>query len=297
MTDRTILIVDDSPMDLLVAQGLVEKFGGWKVLTASDGPEALQVCATQLPDVVLTDLQMPEMDGFELVRALRSRHPSVPVILMTGKGSEDVAIKALQNGAASYVPKRSLSRDLAETLDQVMMASRTQSDQRRLIEYQTHLEAQFVLDNDPTLIPPLVGYLEDVMARMALCEQSGLVLIGVALHEALTNAIFHGNLEVSSSLREQDEKLYYGLAEERRKQSPWKDRRVHVTSRCSRYEAVFTIRDEGNGFDPSALPNPTDPSNLDRVSGRGLLLIRTFMDGVEHNETGSQITMTKRRYC
>ena len=72
--------------------------------------------------------------------------------------------------------------------------------------------------------------------------------------------------------------------------------RVYVTVRMSRVEAVFMIRDEGPGFDPASLPDPTDPANLERVSGRGLLLIQTFMDKVEHNETGNQITMVKRRY-
>ena len=114
--------------------------------------------------------------------------------------------------------------------------------------------------------------------------------------EALSNAIFHGNLEVSSTLREKEEAGYYRLANERRVQKPWCDRRVYVTVRMSRLEAMLMIRDEGPGFDPASLPDPTDPANLERVSGRGLLLIQTFMDRVEHNETGNQITMIKRRY-
>ena len=56
------------------------------------------------------------MDGLQLVQAIRSKYPGMPVILMTAHGSEDIAIQALQKGAASYVPKKSLARDLAETL-------------------------------------------------------------------------------------------------------------------------------------------------------------------------------------
>ena len=63
-------------------------------------------------------------------------------------------------------------------------------------------ETRFELDNDTGLIPPLVSFLEGEMARMKLCEPSSLVLLGVALHEAVTNAIHHGNLEVTSALRE-----------------------------------------------------------------------------------------------
>src|SRR5262249_4847370 len=116
----------------------------------------------------------------------------------------------------------------------------------------------------------------------------------VALREALINAIHHGNLEVGSDVRERNEKEYQALVEERRRQEPYMDRRVHVMAKQTRAEVVFVIRDEGAGFDPKTLPDPTDPTNMERISGRGLLLIRTFMDEVEHNDRGNQITMVKR---
>jgi anti-sigma regulatory factor (Ser/Thr protein kinase) len=109
------------------------------------------------------------------------------------------------------------------------------------------------------------------------------------------NAIHHGNLEISSSLRESDERTYYNLAEERRHQEPYVDRRVHVFAKETNREAMYVIRDEGPGFDPRTLPDPTDPTNIEKVSGRGILLIRTFMDEVNHNKTGNEITMIKRR--
>ena len=58
---------------------------------------------------------------------------------------------------------------------------------------------------------------------------------------------------------------------------------------------AFVIRDEGPGFDPRELPDPTDPTNLERPSGRGLLLMRTFMDDVSYNDDGNQVTLIKRR--
>ncbi len=68
-----------------------------------------------------------------------------------------------------------------------------------------------------------------------------------------------------------------------------------MSATLTRDSATFVIRDEGNGFDPATLPDPTDPANLGKVSGRGLLLIQTFMDRVEHNAKGNQITMIKYR--
>src|SRR5262249_9082757 len=103
-----------------------------------------------------------------------------------------------------------------------------------------------------------------------------------------------GNLEVSSDLRQQGDEPYHRLAEERRRQPPYRERRIRFTARITRDKATFVIRDEGPGFDPARLPDPTDPANLGRVGGRGLLLIRTFMDEVYFNATGNEITLVKR---
>ena len=111
--------------------------------------------------------------------------------------------------------------------------------------------------------------------------------------EAVTNAMFHGNLEVSSELRKKSPADYQRLADERRRQEPYSRRRVHITASESRDRIIYAVRDEGPGFDPSILPDPTLPENMLRVSGRGVLLIRTFMDRVEYNATGNQITMSK----
>ena len=75
------------------------------------------------PALVLTDIQMPEMDGLELVRQMKSRFPAIPVVLVTAYGSEEVAAIALKVGAASYVPKRNLNRDLVPTLQVVLEAA------------------------------------------------------------------------------------------------------------------------------------------------------------------------------
>jgi anti-sigma regulatory factor (Ser/Thr protein kinase) len=63
----------------------------------------------------------------------------------------------------------------------------------------------------------------------------------------------------------------------------------------SRYKATFVIADQGSGFDASQLPNPSDPIVLERPSGRGILLMRTFMDEVHYNSTGNLVTLVKHR--
>jgi two-component sensor histidine kinase len=122
----------------------------------------------------------------------------------------------------------------------------------------------------------------------------------MALKEALLNALFHGNLEISlEHMQEVQNKLIQekdiSLVEQRRCESPYRDRRIFVDVKISPEEARFVIRDDGSGFDVSAVPQPGDPTALEREEGRGLMLIRTFMDEVMHNEPGNEITMVKRK--
>ena len=289
-----VLVVDDAAVDRRMTGGIIEQQLGWRVGYAEDGATALAAMDLEAPRLVLTDLRMPGLDGLELVAAVRSRFPSVPVVLMTAFGNESIAIQALRIGAASYVPKQSLDRDLASTLEQVLAVSQKERRQQRLLDRLWHTESHFVLDNDPTLIPHLVMHVQEYLVKLQLCDPTEKIRIGVALEEALLNALFHGNLELSSELRQQGDDPYHRLADERRQQAPYRNRQVHFTCKLSRSEAVFTIRDEGPGFDPSTLPDPTDPANLGRVGGRGLLLIRTFMDEVSFSATGNQITLVKR---
>ena len=131
---------------------------------------------------------------------------------------------------------------------------------------------------------------------MNLVDKAGLIRVGTALHEALVNAMEHGNLELTSELRESEHASdYRKLVDERRQLPPYCDRRVLVIARFSRQEGIFVVRDDGNGFDPAKLADPRDPANLQKCSGRGLFLIRTFMDEVRFNDRGNEITMIKRR--
>lgn len=289
-----VLVVDDSAMDRCLAGRLLEKNSDWNVNYAQNGVEALESFANQIPDIVITDLQMPEMNGLELVQAIKAQYPLTPVILMTAKGNEQIAVEALQQGAASYVPKRALSRDLSETVGRVLSATQEQREQARLVGQMSNCRFEFEMESDFGMIASLTGYLQRVLREMSICEEHDLVRVGIALEEALVNAVYHGNLEVSSKLREVDHKQYYDLARQRLKEDPFQSRRTYVTAEFNRTGAHYSIRDEGPGFDPLELPDPTDPANLDRPCGRGVLLMRTFMDEVKFNETGNQVQMIKR---
>lgn len=293
-TPPIILVVDDSAIDRRVAGRVLEK-AGWLVAYAADGAIALEQIAAAQPNLVVTDLQMPNLDGLQLVEQIRERFPRVPVILMTGHGSESIAIAALRAGASGYVPKRTLADELPTVIDQVLAASQSAERRSQVLDCQTRRTARFEIHNDPALVQPLIAVLQQDVLSMGLCDATAVTRIGVALEEALLNAIYHGNLGVSSKLKEQDDKQFYNLARERRDETPYRERRVRIAVRMSHDEALFVIADEGPGFDVASLPDPTDPAYLDRPSGRGLLLMRAFMDEVTYNPIGNRVALVKRR--
>ncbi len=289
-----ILVVDDNPGDRGLAKAFLSELPDLTILEAEDGQAGLDMIGqAPVPDLVLTDLRMPKVDGLELVRTAHQQHPEVPIILMTSFGNEQVAVEALGAGAASYVPKSHLADDLLETAERVMRIARIRHQRKHLNRHLESCEMRFTLDNDPTLIPALIGALQENIERMGFGDENERTRVAMALQEALDNALYHGNLEVSSDLKETDRDAYYELAQQRRDETPYLDRRIHVTVCESRQQVKYVIRDEGPGFNPDTLPDPTLPENMERASGRGLLLIRTFMDQVNHNDTGNQVTLVK----
>ena len=290
-----VLVVDDSPVDRRLAGRLIEKLGDMEVFYAEDGQAALQQVEAHLPEVVVTDMQMPNLDGFGLVEAMKSQYPLIPVILMTAAGSEAVAVRALQAGAASYVPKITLADALADVTARVLSMSQTQRSQTRLQNRVRRSITEYEVETDRELVLSLSSHMQQQFNAMRICSDIDGLRIGIALEEALLNAFYHGNLECSSRLREEDCQRYTDLANQRCTEAPYKDRRIFVTVSMSRDEASWVIRDEGPGFDPTELPDPTDPEYLERPHGRGLMLMRTFMNEVSYNDKGNEVRMVKKR--
>jgi CheY-like chemotaxis protein len=295
-----VLVVDDSAVDRRLIGALLERDTNWTIEYAEDGSRALSQIKEFVPDLVVTDLLMPEMDGLELVTAIRIFHPGVPVILITAHGSESLALEALERGAASYVPKSQFAETLVRTVEQVLALARADRSHKCLIECLAATEFTFSLDNDPALIDSLVDLIQGILVGMALLDSAGRLRVAMALEQALMNALYRGNLEIGfGQMQEPREKLLQGdvasLVEKRRSEPPYRDRRVFVQARITRGEARLVVRDEGPGFDVKSVPAPDDPKAMEQERGRGLVLMRSFMDEVTFNEAGNEVTMVKRR--
>jgi len=296
-----ILVAEDSATQATQIRGLLEE-ANYEVDVVSNGKEALQRLRSGTdPDLVLTDMVMPVMDGLQLVRAVRVHYSDIPVILMTSQGTDAIAIEALEDGAAGYVPKSQVSLRLIDEIAQVLHVSQVNRSYERLLGCLTRTEFSFQLSNDVELIDPLVDLLLQMMAGMRLCDSTGRVRVGLAIEHAFLNALYRGNLEISPADMVTTREMMVqgapsaGLAAQRLSQSPYCDRRIALDVKMSPDEARFVIRDEGPGFDTSKLPNRGDPEVLEEKGGHGLLLMRTFLDEVTFNARGNEVTMVKRR--
>lgn len=302
-----ILLVDDSPVDRALIQGVLESQTQppWHVDAVASAQEAIETIRTGVdsadsnsparrPSVLLTDLQMPGINGIELIAEVKKIDPDLPILLITNNDNVEIAISALRAGATSFSPKRSLATDLVTTIKQILeVAQRMRYTHSQSFAAVPDHQA-FVLENESSLIGPAI---ENLQSGLPSWSHKDRLQIGMAIEEALTNAMHHGNLEVCSKLREGDtDREYYREIAQRKQQLKYRARKVRVEAEFSDKHICIQISDEGAGFDPASVPDPRDSANLDRISGRGLLLIRSFMDQVAHNAVGNQITMTKMRH-
>jgi DNA-binding NtrC family response regulator len=128
---RSILVVDDDPTMREMVQDLLEA-RSFEVATAPSAEDAIELARDRSFDAVLTDLQMPEMDGLGLLGSLRDLHPELPVILMTSFGSIQTAVAAMQAGAHDYVTKPFETESLLLTIERALEKRDLQEENRRL---------------------------------------------------------------------------------------------------------------------------------------------------------------------
>ncbi|QDV28340.1 DNA-binding response regulator CreB [Planctopirus ephydatiae] len=292
---RVVLLEHNLAEASRMARLLAEQ--GFEVEITKTPAEAIQACQKSPPDLVVTDMpeKRTDADDMSFIKWLHQHQRQVPIVLSLSRNEEICALQALETGAVSYIRKRLLEQDLPQTLKNTYGLLQRMTGQKRIRKALVRAHFQYQLENDPTLTPAVLAGVEDELKLTSLFELADITRMIIGLHEAIDNAIFHGNLEVSSALRDVGAtKSYFELAESRRHLSPYRERHVDFEMQLSREGAEFLIQDEGPGFNPQALPDPTAAANLERPSGRGLLLIRSFFDEVEYSPTGNELRLKKK---
>jgi len=275
-----ILVVDDSSVDRNLVRRLLEKRPEFHVEFASNGLEAIEHIELSTPLLVVSDLNMPEMDGLALVKQMRHRFPTIPVILMTAFGSEDIAVEALTEGAADFVPKHLLGTELLKAVDSNLAVAAGDRRHVNLTRYLRFEKLQYEIPSEPQWIAPVADEIQQSAVNFGVVLPADRMRLSKCLVEALRNAVVHGRPQPTDTPAGTTSATLG----------------VTVDVEFTPAEARFIIRDQGPGFDPLTVVHPRlDPQHLTAEKGRGLTLIQLFMDEVHFNETGNEISMLKRR--
>lgn len=214
-------------------------------------------------------LEVPNIEQFDLVITdLDVNSPSPPELNGKGPASErEQHIKAFKVSAANFTRSEFDENELKELVATLLDYKLRHIDGKESVQ-ELHESIEFELPSAISLMHIILEYLIKRVEKLGVikAEQSNLF---VALDEAFVNAVKHGNKFDVKKL-------------------------VRITAEVSKLEARFTIEDEGEGFDVNSIPDPLDPANLFKTSGRGVLFIYNIMDEVEYNERGNRLTMIKR---
>ena len=262
MEKRRILIVDNNDELRVLLQQTLGRLGH-EVIVTGEREKALRRDDLDSFDLIISDLSEAEVNG-EPISELHRKH------LVTPLGEQFNApgvIKAFKMGAANYLRMPYNREELREIVEQ-KLAQKLRYINDPIIFSHVHEKIEFELPSDLALMNGVLDYLQERVAKLGLIrpERSNLF---VALDEAFVNAVKHGNKNDLTKL-------------------------VKITADLSPKEAAFTVEDEGEGFDIREIPDPCDPENLFRSSGRGVLLIYNIMDEVEYNAQGNRVKMVKR---
>src|SRR5512143_196079 len=176
-----VLLVDDERSVLVALKELVQG-RGWEPLLATSGAEALEL--VERADAVVTDFSMPEMDGLELLRAVRERDDGLPVILLTARGSERLAVRAIKAGAYEYVPK-------PFDVDEMVGALERALETRELRQRNRQLTAEHAIGRRVVGRSPVMRQLLDATARVASKDITVLVRGETGTGKELIGSLLH----------------------------------------------------------------------------------------------------------
>ena len=290
-----LLVVDDSATQITLIQSIVQKLG-FTVWTASDGKEALKLLRDQQPDLVVTDMQMPEMNGLELIRKMREICPLVPAILVTAFGNEHLAAEALGVGAANYISKDHIGILLPDIARRILKFTEANAESLDLKGTLDRTSFDFLLDCSIERITPLVCLQLRLLAAMNVLHTGERIRIAEALHYLLLYSIVHGNLEepVDATPLSIDQAI--SLVQSRRDDEATRsmsERNVTLRLEVTNREARFIVANQGSGQSIHHAPLPGTPQSFADERGRGMLLLTSVMNEVFIDPTTYDVTMVK----
>jgi anti-sigma regulatory factor (Ser/Thr protein kinase)/ActR/RegA family two-component response regulator len=266
MDRRRILIVDDND-ELRAALETVLRELGHDVVATNDREAALLRADLDGFDLIISDLTDDAESGVEILSELQRQRLAIPVVVSSDEAQKPGIVKAFKMGAANFLRLPYNKDELRTIVEKTLSYKLRFVEDLKMLPY-VREKIDFELPSDVSLMNGVLQYLIERVSRLGVIrpERSNLY---IALDEAFVNAVKHGNKNDPSKM-------------------------VRITAELSANECRFTVEDEGQGFNVQEIPDPCDPENLFKASGRGVLLIYNIMDEVKYNERGNRLTMVKR---
>lgn len=288
-----ILIIDDEQQVREVLK-IVLMEQGHEILEADNGKKGIELFKKNSPEIVLTDVMMPEMTGLEFTRFVKEMNEDTDVIVMTGYGTEEVVIEALHAGASNYIKKPISFEDLFAIVDSILTKRRNRKRIEPARDAVVFEKKDLIIGND---LSTIWGAVNQLLFNMHSGIDRNIVEgMRIGLYEMITNAIEHGNLaisyqEKSSALKNNS---YVELLIERQKKAEREGKKVYLSMTYDREQVIIEIRDDGTGFDFRTLPDTKSPESMLASHGRGIFLCSLYFDSLEFIEPGNRVRLLKK---
>ena len=271
-----VLIVEDDKSSRGFMKDTVES-QGFETHVAENGLLGLEVFKQINPHLVLSDIQMPEMDGLQLLEEIRKLSPNAIVVMVTAFGCEEYAMKAMELRANNYLKKPVRHSELLPLLTKYASLIDAPASSEKKPEIKKKTSFTIKLDSDVEKVPDMVDWL--VKTTGSLLDESGRLDVKLGLTELLINAIEHGNLGRNEGEKPVNDFLL-------------SSRKVAIEYKTGDSYCEWIITDEGNGFDWKSFLSRLDADPLGQ-EGKGLLCCKFHFSELEFNSSGNSVRARK----
>ncbi|MBN1799166.1 MAG: response regulator [Spirochaetales bacterium] len=288
---KKILIVDDELSIRELLSELMHKHNH-QVIAAENGMEAVKLYQLTHPDIVITDIKMPKLDGISLLKQLKSIDNNVLIILISSFGNEEILLEALRAGAVNFIRKPFKIEEITDTVENIL-AHKAQIESGSLPFHSVIDEKkEYVIVTEKAHLGYLINQITVNFKNIFSDEE--IINLRLGIEEMIANAIEHGNLAIGFSKKSEALKKgnFGSLLEQKLKNSENSQKQIFISSHLTKKSFSITIRDQGSGFDWKNLPSLSAQS-LHHYNGRGIILTKIFFDRVIYNDAGNQVTLKK----
>lgn len=261
-----ILVVDDEEIVRTTLKRVLNR-NEMEVTMAASAKEALELLKTRAFDLIVTDVKMPEMDGIKFLKRVKAKDSELPVVVLTGFATVEMTKDALQSGAFNFITKPFEVENILSIIKKGLALKKKIVINREIAAF-TKIAFDIEIPSRSDLLGGVIFYILEQLKLMDFSHQIISTDILMTLDESLTNALKHGNKE------DAQKKIFV---------------RVQIDPR----KMEIVIRDEGDGFSPGKLIDPLSADGIERNCGRGVFLMKGYMDEVKFNDKGNEVNMVK----